>query len=136
MFKKLAHICINVSNLDSSLDFYKSLGFKVNFLFTRNGKNFGAYLEISSGSFIEIFENPEQTKKENCGLAHFCLEADDIDLVITKLAEFKISHTEKKLGCDGTYQIWLKDPDGYPFEIHQYTKDSSQFTMKNVEADW
>jgi lactoylglutathione lyase/glyoxylase I family protein len=136
MFKKLAHICINVSNLDSSLDFYKSLGFKVNFLFTRNGKNFGAYLEISSGSFIEIFENPEQTKKENCGLAHFCLEADDIDLIITKLAEFKISHTEKKLGCDGTYQIWLKDPDGYPFEIHQYTKDSSQFTMKNVEADW
>lgn len=136
MFKKLAHICINVSNLDSSLDFYKSLGFKVNFLFTRNGKNFGAYLEISSGSFIEIFENPEQTKKENCGLAHFCLEADDIDLVITKLAELKISHTEKKLGCDGTYQIWLKDPDGYPFEIHQYTKDSSQFTMKNVEADW
>ena len=136
MFKKLAHICINVSNLDSSLDFYKSLGFKVNFLFTRNGKNFGAYLEISSGSFIEIFENPERTKKENCGLAHFCLEADDIDLVITKLAELKISHTEKKLGCDGTYQIWLKDPDGYPFEVHQYTKDSSQFTMKNVEADW
>lgn len=136
MFKKLAHICLNVSNLESSLGFYKSLGCVIKFVFTRNGRNFGAYLEISPGSFIEIFENPEQTKKENCGLAHFCLEADDIDLVITKLAELKISHTEKKLGCDGTYQIWLKDPDGYPFEIHQYTKDSSQFTMKNVEADW
>ena len=136
MFKKLAHICLNVSNLDSSLNFYKSLGCKVNFIFTRNGKNFGAYLEIVPGSFIELFENPEQTKKENCGLAHFCFEADDIDLIIAKLAELKISHTEKKLGCDGTYQIWLKDPDGYSFEVHQYTKDSSQFTMKNVEADW
>ncbi|HOU83370.1 MAG TPA: VOC family protein [Spirochaetota bacterium] len=136
MFNKLAHICLNVSNLDSSLAFYKSLSFKVNFVFTRNGKIFGAYLEISPGSFIELFENPEQTKKENCGLAHFCLEADDIDVVITKLTELKIPHTEKKLGCDGTYQIWLKDPDGYPFEVHQYTKDSSQFTMNNVEADW
>ena len=80
MFTKLAHVCLNVSNLDSSLNFYKSLGFKVNFVFTRNGKNFGAYLEIAPGSFVELFENPEQTNKENCGLAHFCLEAEDIDL--------------------------------------------------------
>ncbi len=136
MFKKLAHICLNVSNLDSSLNFYKSIGLNVKFAFTRNGRNFGAYLEVARGSFIEIFENPEQTKKDNCGLAHFCLETDDIDHVIEKLAELKIPHTEKKLGCDGTYQIWLKDPDGYSFEVHQYTKESSQFTMRNVEADW
>ena len=136
MFKKLAHICLNVSNLDSSLNFYKSLGFSVKFVFTKNGQNFGAYLEIASESFIELFENPAQINKENCGLAHFCLEADDIDNVIAKLAQLRIPHTEKKFGCDGTYQIWLKDPDGYSFEVHQYTKESSQFTMKNVEADW
>ena len=50
---------------------------------------------------------------------------ENIDLVISKLAELKIPHTDKKLGCDGTFRIWLKDPDGYSFEVHQYTKDSS-----------
>jgi hypothetical protein len=42
----------------------------------------------------------------------------------------------EKLGCDDTWQIWLKDPDGNAFEVHQYTPKSMQFTGGTVEADW
>ena len=136
MFKRIAHICLNVENLDRSINFYSKLGFKTVFKFTRGGKFFGAYLKISENNFIEIFENPAAEKTNSSGIAHFCLEADDIDLIISSLEKSGISHTDKKLGCDGTYQIWMKDPDGYDFEVHQYTENSSQFTAKNVEADW
>jgi hypothetical protein len=30
------------------------------------------------------------------------------------------------LGSDGSYQAWLKDPDGNRIELHGYTADSLQ----------
>jgi hypothetical protein len=37
-----------------------------------------------------------------------------------------IPFTPKTLGCDNTYQIWLSDPDGNPFEIY----------CDNPDFDW
>ena len=72
----------------------------------------------------------------NNGLKHFCLEADDIDLVMQQLTAQGVDFTPKKLGCDNTWQIWLKDPDGNAFEVHQYTATSAQSMGQVVEADW
>ena len=55
---------------------------------------------------------------------------------MTDLQARGITFPEKKLGCDHTWQIWLKDPDGNAFEVHQYTPGSMQFTGGTVEADW
>ncbi len=136
MFKRIAHVCLNVQNLERSLAFYTRLGLTPVFRFTRKGKLFGVYLKLAEASFIEIFEAPELVKPVNTGLLHFCLETQDLDGLIADLRHRGIAFKEKKLGCDGTWQIWLADPDGNAFEVHQYTPKSMQFAGGTVEADW
>lgn len=136
MITQLAHICLNVRNLERSLDYYQKLGFKPRFDFTRQGRPFGAYLEIAPGQYLEMFENPTLGQSVHPGLAHFCLESPDIAALQKELDAQGIAYTPKKLGCDHTYQIWLQDPDGNPFEIHQYTEKSLQQQGGTVEADW
>jgi lactoylglutathione lyase len=136
MFKRIAHVCLNVKNLERSLDFYTRLGLTPVFRFTRQGKPFGVYLKLAEANFVELFEDPTLEAPVNTGLLHFCLETDDLDRLMTDLRGRGIEFTGKKLGCDDTWQIWLKDPDGNPFEVHQYTQRSMQFTGGTVEADW
>ena len=136
MFKRIAHVCLNVKNLERSLAFYTRLGLEPVFRFTRKGGLFGVYLKLAESSFIEIFADPKLEASLNTGLVHFCLETEDLDGLMARLRERGVPHTEKKLGCDDTWQIWLKDPDGNAFEVHQYTDKSMQFTGGSVEADW
>ena len=136
MFKRIAHVCLNVQNLERSLDFYQRLGLEPVFRFTREGRLFGVYLKLAEASFIEVFEDPTLATPRNTGLAHFCLETADLDTLVTRLRARGIVCSEKKLGCDDTWQIWLEDPDGNAFEVHQYTPKSMQFAGGTVEADW
>jgi catechol 2,3-dioxygenase-like lactoylglutathione lyase family enzyme len=137
VFTKLAHVCIYVKDLGRSVDFYSKLGFQKRFVFNRNGSLFGAYLEFGDGNFIELFEDVSRSAVAALGrLAHFCLETPDIDAAMESLSARGIGFSPKKLGSDSTYQIWLKDPDGNEFEIHQYTENSSQIVGGEVEADW
>ncbi|MCL2101862.1 MAG: VOC family protein [Fibromonadales bacterium] len=132
----LAHVCLNVKNLERSMEYYQKLGFKPKFKFTRNGRHYGHYLEICPNHYIELFEDPDMDAPLNTGIVHFCLECQDLDALISELDSKGISYTNKKLGCDNTYQIWLTDPDGNAFEVHQYTQSSLQKTGGEVEADW
>lgn len=136
MITRIAHICLNVKSLEKSLEFYQRLGFKSRFAFTRQGKPFGAYLEIAPGNYIEMFEDPSLDKPINTGLAHFCLETDDMNQVMADLDSKGIYYTPNRIGCDYTWQIWLEDPDGNKFEMHQYTPNSLQLNGGTVEADW
>jgi lactoylglutathione lyase/glyoxylase I family protein len=136
MFKRIAHVCLNVKNLERSLDFYTRVGFQPVFRFTREGRPFGVYLKLAEASFVEIFEDPKLETPVNTGLVHFCLETDDLDNLMADLKSRGIGFSEKKLGCDDTWQIWLKDPDGNAFEVHQYTPKSMQFVGGTIEADW
>ena len=136
MFTRIAHVCLNVRNLGRSLAYYQKLGFKPRFEFTRGGSKFGAYLEIAPDNYIEMFEDPSMEAPVNTGIAHFCLESPDLDRTISELRAAGVEFTEKKLGCDHTWQIWLRDPDGNDFEVHAYTETSRQRTGGVVEADW
>ncbi|MCB9496128.1 MAG: VOC family protein [Fibrobacteria bacterium] len=136
MFSRLAHVCLHVADLSASCAFYSRLGFSTKFRFTRDGKLFGAYLEIAPDQFLELFEDPARTPTAQGSLRHFCLETDDLDAVMAHLAQEGIPHTPAKKGCDDTWQIWMKDPDGNDFEVHAYTSTSRQRTGGDVEADW
>lgn len=136
MFKRIAHVCLNVSNLERSLAFYRLVGLQPVFRFTRKGAPFGVYLQLAESSFVEIFEDPTLTAPVNTGLLHFCLETEDLDGLMARLRDRGVAFTDKKLGCDATWQIWLTDPDGNRFEVHQYTPKSLQFHGGTVEADW
>jgi lactoylglutathione lyase/glyoxylase I family protein len=135
IFTKLAHVCIYVKDIERSIEFYSKLGMEQRFVFYREGKLYGAYLEFGHGNFIELFE--DAAGDFNRGrIAHFCIETPNIEVAMQMLAAAGVKYTPKKLGCDSTYQIWLKDPDGNDFEIHQYTAKSSQIVGGVVEVDW
>lgn len=134
---RIAHVCMNTPNLRNALRFYvDGLGFRKKFDFVdKQGLVFGAYLEISPGSYLEFFENA-QGKSVNTGIIHFCLETDDIDGLRARLQAAGISSTDKKLGADHSWQTWVTDPDGNRIEFHQYTSESSQITGQTCKADW
>jgi catechol 2,3-dioxygenase-like lactoylglutathione lyase family enzyme len=137
MFSPIDRVCITTNDLKKSIGFYTKLGFHVKFSFTRKGTDFGVYLEVASGNYIKIFEDKNRGTVVNNGICHFCLETGSIDRVIDKLTTAGIPFTPKKTGCDHTHQIWLTDPDGNSFEVHEYTKKSMQVNGGGaVEADW
>jgi lactoylglutathione lyase/glyoxylase I family protein len=136
MFSRIAHVCLTVKDLERSVAFYERLGLSVRFRFTRKGENFGAYVQIAEGNFVELFEDKAAESIRPNDTRHFCLETQDIDAVTTQLAQRGVAFTPKKLGCDNTWQIWLEDPDGNRFEVHQYTPQSTQKNGGTIEADW
>ncbi len=135
-FKRLAHVCIHARDLDRSLAYYHKLGFKDRFTFTRKGKTYGKYLELAEKTYIEIFHEPDHGPLVNNGLVHFCLETEDLDGLIKYLDKEGVAHTPKSQGCDFTWQIWLEDPDGNKFEVHEYSEQSLQKHGGTVEATW
>jgi lactoylglutathione lyase/glyoxylase I family protein len=136
LFKRIAHVCLNVKDLKRSMDYYHKLGFTDRFKFTRKGKDYGWYLEIADHVYIEMFEDPSLGPVVNNGLAHFCLETEDLDSLMAHLKAQGVAFTPKKVGCDHTAQIWLEDPDGNKFEVHQYSAQSLQQQGGVVETDW
>lgn len=132
----IAHVCINTMDLKTSVSFYTdALGLAKVFDFTKNGKVKGCYLRVSPRTFIEIFE-VSQVDEAVASLAHLCLETDDLDGMRDRLLAAGVAVSEKKKGCDDTYQIWFKDPNGIDIELHEYTATSAQFSPRDLEMDW
>lgn len=132
MITRLAHVCLQVSDIQRSIAFYRDgLGFPMALTFKKEGQLKGAYFSLGNRSFLEVFE-----LKQPAGITHFCLETDDIDAFIARAMAKGITCTPKKLGGDHTWQSWLRDPDGNAFEIHQYTPQSMQFAGGECEITW
>ncbi len=138
MLKRLAHVCLNVADIHETIDFYcNKLGLPVKFKFEKSGVLFGVYFDLGEQTYLEAFQvRDQQMPVINTGIAHFCLETDDIDAFIADMATKGVPCTEKTLGCDHSWQTWLKDPDGNNFELHQYTARSTQLLGGVVQADW
>ena len=137
MIKTLAHICLVSQDLARTVEFYcDTLGLRKKFDFLKDGKVFGFYLEIDDRHFIEVFHGDGAAGNAHRPLTHFCLEVDDLAEMRQRLLSRGISASEKTLGCDGSWQLWCKDPDGIDIEFHQYTPESSQFTGRPCLANW
>ena len=132
MIKGLAHVCLAASDLAVAERFYcGGLGLKKAFYFIQNGRVMGFYLEVSPGSFIEVFQHEAIDAKAGNPILHFCLEVDDIEQMGRRLAENGYAATPKALGADQSWQMWTTDPSGVKIEFHQYTDRSSQRTHAN-----
>jgi catechol 2,3-dioxygenase-like lactoylglutathione lyase family enzyme len=132
MIARLAHICLEVRDMNRTVAFYRDgLGFPVAFRFMKEGRFAGAYFAIGDRSFIEAFE-----VERPAGTPHFCLETDDIDGFIAAAAARGIACTPRKLGGCRTWQTWLRDPDGHAIEVQEYTGRSMQFNGGTCEITW
>lgn len=135
--KSIAHVCLNVTNVEASLRFYcDQLGLRKAFDFLRkDGSRMGAYVAFPGGGFIEMFESPGAFEGRP-NITHLCIEVDDIQESVRELNARGVETTPVKLGCDQSYQTWIKDPDGTRIELHQYTPASSQRTGAACRVDW
>ncbi|MHC4200491.1 MAG: VOC family protein [Planctomycetota bacterium] len=131
-----AHVCIKTGDLGATERFYTGvLGLEKVFNFCRDGKPCGFYLRISDRQFIEVFDDGG-VENRRPAIAHICLETHDLDLALGELKAHGIATTDKKLGCDKSYQTWFKDPNGIDIELHEYTDRSAQLTGEDVSVDW
>lgn len=135
--KQVAHVCIFAKDLEQTKAFYTDvLGMDVAFHFTRGGDVFGFYLDVGNGSFIEVFHKPAASHDEANQINHLCLEVEDLGAAIDHLRENGVYASDKKLGCDETWQSWIRDPSGTKIELFQYTDKSAQFVGGDRVANW
>ena len=97
-------------------------------------KKWSVYMQWTEDSFIELFYLMGASKrripgKKDLNYTHYSLEVDDIrafrqQIIARGGAEYLDS--EITLGVDNTWQFWMHDPDGNPFEIMEYTPESLQ----------
>lgn len=91
------------------------------------------YIEVAPHQYIELFYTLGDPKKEERDLSryynyqHLCLEVSDIyeakEAIMKNGVKLDI---DINLGIDGSYQLWIVDPDGNRIELMQYTKESKQ----------
>ena len=128
MIKGLAHVCFIVHDLDKAVEFYVGkLGLPMAFEFkNEQGKRFGVYLRAGGRCFVELFQGEPAAAAAKQSFQHICLEVDDIEKTVADLRAKGIEVGPISLGCDQSYQAWLKDTDGNSIELHHYTDKSWQ----------
>jgi catechol 2,3-dioxygenase-like lactoylglutathione lyase family enzyme len=126
--KQVAHACIFAHDLDETEAFYRDvLDIMTVFDFQRGEDRIGYYLDLGGRTFIEVFRKADSSFAETNQINHICLETEALDALIEHVRGKGVTITDKKLGVDGTWQAWTKDPNGVKLEIFQYTADSLQF---------
>lgn len=137
MLNQLAHVCIMATDLEATERFYCELfGLKKLFHFEKEGEIIGFYIGLENRTSIEVFANVHAKTFKSPVIDHLCLEVEDMDTTIRHVRAHKHEITDKKLGCDNTWQAWMTDPSGVRIELFEYTPESSQFTGKDCVVDW
>jgi catechol 2,3-dioxygenase-like lactoylglutathione lyase family enzyme len=137
--KQVAHTCIFAHDLDQTARFYRDVfGIEKAFEFKRGEEWIGFYLDMGARTFIEVFRKADSSFDEKNQINHICLETDDLDGLLAHIRSQGVEITDKKLGVDGTWQSWTKDPNGVKLEIFQYTAESLQFKPHGgaCEVNW
>ncbi len=153
MIKEIGHLALRVSDMKAAQDFYiNKMGFRKAFEIMKNPdggrptekevvpdsgsftseKLWICYIQVSPDSFIEFFTT--EGGEEKCcgrddvvGYLHLALMVDDIHAYRDEIVSRGITlDIEPNLGMDGTWQMWLHDPDGNKMEVMQYTETSAQ----------
>ena len=128
MITGLAHVCFVVRDLNKAVEFYVSkLGLPIAFEFkNEQGVRYGVYLKAGGRCFVELFHGEVTAAGGKPSFQHICLEVEDIEKTVADLRGKGIEVGPITLGCDQSYQAWLKDMDGNAIELHAYTADSWQ----------
>jgi lactoylglutathione lyase/glyoxylase I family protein len=137
MIKQLTHINIGSYDLATSEHFYCNiLGMEKTFEFIKDGELYGFYIVAGNTTFVEVFIEENEIKDTPTIMRHLCFEVEDLEAAIAEIRVKGWEITDKKFGCDNSWQAWITDPSGVQIELMQYTKESSQFTGKSCDVDW
>jgi predicted lactoylglutathione lyase len=98
MISGLAHVCLNVKDLNRSLQYYIKLGFKPKFQFTPNGSLYGVYLHVGKNNYIEMFENKEMDTPSVNTVLHTSVLLLKISIRLLRCQKKEISSILKRKG--------------------------------------
>ncbi len=125
MIVRLAHVCIESTDLEATENFYAHLGAKRQFEF-RNSENqlVGFYLSFGHDTYIEVIKVKKESQQGV--IRHFAIQVEDVLRVRDKLRDYGVDVSERRLGGDNTWMVTCRDPNDVLIEFHQYTPESMQ----------
>jgi lactoylglutathione lyase len=122
MSARYVHTCLRVSDADTSLDFYRRLGFEL-----RGRLNFESAYNIylglpGDGDVLELTVNVGCKERYDLGEGynHMALVVDDLDALLAELARAGVEPERPPYAPGGReeYRIcFVVDPDGYRIEL-------------------
>ena len=121
---KIAHTCLNVTNLDRSIDFYsKQMG--LNFVSRREIKQNNAeiaFLRDEAGGAIELTHwRDKKTLTEGDNFDHIAFDVQDVQGTVERLRAQGVTIAMEPYSLQGssTKLAFVKDPDGNWLELIQ-----------------
>jgi lactoylglutathione lyase len=121
---KILHTCLNVSNLDRSIEFYTDhMGLK--FVSRREIKQNNAeiaFLKDESGAAIELTHwRDKKTLAEGDNFDHIAFAVDDIESTVQELKKKGVTIAMEPYSLQGSTSkiAFIKDPDGNWLELIQ-----------------
>jgi catechol 2,3-dioxygenase-like lactoylglutathione lyase family enzyme len=120
----IAHVAFRVSDMARTSAFYENLlGYQEPFsLKDSNGKATISFVKVNDEQYVELFQGDARSQGQ---LDHFALYTDDLTLMRSYLLTQGVQLAEDThQGRVGNSFLTLRDPDGHPVEILQYSAGS------------
>jgi len=121
---KILHTCLNVSNMDKSIEFYREhLG--LTFVSRREVRENNAeiaFMKDESGGAIELTHwRDKKTLTEGDNFDHIAFAVEQIDSVVEKLRAKGVTIAMEPFSLQGSTSkiAFIKDPDGNWLELIQ-----------------
>jgi lactoylglutathione lyase len=121
--KGLAHIGIFVKNIETSVDFYKRLGFTLD-----GEEDVGIRLAfLSAGTcLIELIEQKDSPARSAGPVDHICVTVDNIESAVENAVKNGIEIDSAKIQSvailGGIKNVFFDGPDGERLEFFEYCK--------------
>ncbi|MGX7030382.1 VOC family protein [Vagococcus zengguangii] len=124
MKKFVHHLCIQTNDYQASLAFYQALGFELKQETAGfHGREYNTWLELN-GFYIELQTGKQALAaydKETCGIPHFCLYVDELEMMLSELETLGVVFLEKNGGkiysVEGGRLFKVKAPEGTIIEF-------------------
>ena len=113
-----------VSDLEQSLDFYRTLGYLIlgQVAFEDGGRLAVLSFPDELVATLELVYRPGAGPVEIGGFDHLAIQVDDLADTLATLTDLGLAPGEPELpgGPDGPRTAWLDDPDGYRIELVEW----------------
>ena len=121
MIETIDHIDIAVSDVDTHVTFYKTLGFRVIRPAPKPGEPVAMQLPGDNQPILELnpTHRPDGTEKDPQGLRHLALGVDDIDAAFAEMAEkgLPVDYAPFYFAPTDRWLAAFRDPDGRKLQL-------------------